>query len=85
VWDAREKMDTALAYFIKGWLLLVVALNLGACAAILSVPTIHDVYLILLGSWDIIGVLSPETSIPILVMELILVDREESRFQAGLI
>ena len=66
-------MDTALAYFIKGWLLLVVALNLGACAAILSAPTMHDVYFLLRGGWDVIGVLSPETSIPILVMELILI------------
>jgi hypothetical protein len=66
-------MDTALAYFIKGWLLLIVALNLGACAAILSLPTIHDVYRELLGSGDVIGLLQPETSSVILIVELILI------------
>jgi len=64
-------MDTALAYFIKGWLLLIAALNLGACAALLSVPTIHDVYRELLGSGDVVGLLQPETSSVILVVELI--------------
>ena len=66
-------MDTALAYFIKGWLLLIVALNLGVCVAILSVPTIHDVYRELLGSGDVIGLIQPETSSVILVAELILI------------
>ena len=66
-------MDTALAYFIRGWLLLVVSLNLAGCAAILSLPTIHDVYGVLLGGGDVLGLLDPATSIVILVLELVLI------------
>ena len=67
--ETTVNVDTSLRYFIKGWLLLVVALNLAACVAILSAPTMHDVYGLLGGTGHIGGFLSPE----ILVVNLLLI------------